>query len=214
MMADLEENLSQAIRRRSCKICSIDFSYAISRGKDRIYCGNKCLAVARLQKKEIKHSNLPECKSSWCNKKANRIESGWCEACYISARRNNGTPKQKVYLYKHSTPAGYVKLYKPNHPLVDSNGFVFEHRYVMYEKHNGSCSNCAWCDKALEWNSLVIDHLNENKSDNSVDNLVFSCNQCNRARGAMLPFIKGLTPKAEGLFIACLQAYRSATENK
>jgi hypothetical protein len=211
-MVDSGENLAQAIRSKSCKVCSNTFSYRISRGNDRIYCGDNCLAIARLQKKAIKHSSLIKCKSTWCDKKANRIASGWCEACYISARRNNGEPKQKVYLYKHTTPAGYVKLYKPNHPLVDSNGFVFEHRYVMYESFNGKCNNCIWCNKDLSWDKVVIDHLNENKSDNRLSNLAFSCNNCNRARGAILPFIKGLTDESVELFISSLKEYRQAVE--
>jgi 5-methylcytosine-specific restriction endonuclease McrA len=54
----------------------------------------------------------------------------------------------------------------------------------------------------------VIDHLDEDKANNAPANLVVACNPCNRARGAMLPFIAGMTEQALQVFIDRVMAYR------
>jgi len=51
-------------------------------------------------------------------------------------------------------------LYKPKHPFADSNGCIYEHRFVM-EQHLGRYL------KRQE----QIHHKNENKQDNRIDNL-------------------------------------------
>lgn len=59
---------------------------------------------------------------------------------------------------RHS--GGYILAYAPDHPNADKGGFVLEHRLV-YEAHLG---------RQLEpWE--VIHHINEDKSDNRIENL-------------------------------------------
>ena len=55
---------------------------------------------------------------------------------------------------------GHVLILKRNHPLADANGYVLEHRYIMYE-HMGRKLN----------DDEVIHHINENKTDNRLENL-------------------------------------------
>lgn len=55
---------------------------------------------------------------------------------------------------------GYIKILKPNHPMSDSKGYVYEHRYVMSQK----------LKKVLNKNEIVH-HINGIKTDNSIDNL-------------------------------------------
>jgi hypothetical protein len=83
-------------------------------------------------------------------------------------------------------------LKNPNHPLAQANGWVFEHRAVLFERFGPQAQECHWCGVSLEWDAICIDHLNEDKGDNRPENLVISCNRCNRARGAMLPFIRAM----------------------
>lgn len=56
---------------------------------------------------------------------------------------------------------GYVKIWKPDHIFVDSKGYVKEHRLV-YEEHFKCC--------LLPW--AVIHHINKNKQDNRIENLM------------------------------------------
>ena len=135
---------------------------------------------------------LDKCSVDECNKYATRRASGLCETHYYRMRRSGRTDKPDPS-YRYVTGAGYIKLYKPDHPLADSTGSVFEHRYVMYQEHNETCPNCYWCGIQLDWNIAVIDHLDDVKCNNNPANLKVTCNNCNRARGAMKSFIAGLT---------------------
>jgi 5-methylcytosine-specific restriction endonuclease McrA len=83
----------------------------------------------------------------------------------------------------HINSLGYRIHYKPDHPLADSNGRVFEHRMVLYEKIGLGIHLCHWCEDPLEWGvNLNVDHVNFKKLDNRVENLVPSCQSCNTLR--------------------------------
>lgn len=92
--------------------------------------------------------------------------------------------------------------------MADSNGHAFEHRVVAYDRAQGSEPCCYWCGKLLDWPSTVVDHLNEIKADNRQENLVEACNDCNRARGAMVPFVKRMRQGAIAKFIDTISLMR------
>lgn len=59
---------------------------------------------------------------------------------------------------KHS--AGYILIYKPEHPFCDHKGYVFEHRLVMEEK----------VGRYLTLNEIAH-HINGVRNDNRPENL-------------------------------------------
>ncbi len=61
---------------------------------------------------------------------------------------------------KKLTSQGYVRLWKPEHPLADKYGVVLEHRMVYFD-HHGSIPP-----------GFQIHHKNEIKTDNRIENLV------------------------------------------
>ena len=78
----------------------------------------------------------------------------------------------------------FIKIDK-SHPLCKGRNIIPEHRFVLYESIGEGPHSCYWdCGKSLDWHnaSLVVDHLNWNRSDNRLENLVPSCRKCNSSR--------------------------------
>jgi hypothetical protein len=56
---------------------------------------------------------------------------------------------------------GYALYYCPNHPKTNDMGYIYEHRYVIEQKLG-----------RLLIDKECVHHINGNKSDNSIENLV------------------------------------------
>lgn len=116
----------------------------------------------------------------------------------------------RVISGRYATSAGYIKVLAKGHPLADKIGHVYEHRKVLFDSGE-SASACFWCSKKLDWQSAVVDHLNENKADNRLENLVVACVACNRARGAFLDMMVRVdSSKVDALFDMFRQFKRRA----
>jgi len=91
---------------------------------------------------------------------------------------------------------GYVIMTGPtarNHPAATKQGWVRVHVMAAYDKYGPGPHKCHWCQKPLDWffrqrggtseiGKIVVDHLNWVKIDCRTDNLVLSCNTCNKNR--------------------------------
>lgn len=64
---------------------------------------------------------------------------------------------------KTYTIPGYIQTYKPDHPFASSKGYVYEHRVIMENK----------LGRILK-NSEVVHHINHDKTDNRIDNLLLT----------------------------------------
>ena len=91
---------------------------------------------------------------------------------------------------------GYRVVKHSTHPQADKWGWVREHRKVMWDEFGKGPHPCWGCGEPLTWQRwirsgpkkgvLIVNHLNEIKADNSLTNLVFSCNRCNRDYSRMI----------------------------
>lgn len=78
------------------------------------------------------------------------------------------------------------------HPLAMKWGYVLEHRFVLYESIGPGSHPCHWCKATVSWGApgtgnrskgvLVVDHMDGDKLNNDIGNLVPSCNGCNISR--------------------------------
>jgi hypothetical protein len=78
------------------------------------------------------------------------------------------------------------------HPIATHDGSIPYHRFVLYEKLQSPWGAvCRWCEYPLLWKTrlsysvahvVCADHLDGNKANNDPDNLVASCDWCNKNR--------------------------------
>ncbi|MGP1666976.1 MAG: HNH endonuclease [Rhodanobacter sp.] len=193
----------------TCMHCAQRFTYEHSTGMKRRHCSNACRASWKIETQRARRARCPGCSVPGCNGRATRVGAGICEKHYGRVRRR-APVEGKVPTYRYQTAAGYISLLKPQHPLSMADGRVYEHRVVAHDRHGGHCPGCHWCGAGLTWVEAVVDHLDEDRGNNSPDNLVVSCNDCNRARGAMLPFVARLTPTALSHLIELIARHHCA----
>ena len=167
-------------RKKSAKgMCNIHYQRMLKRG-------------STLRPLRIKLP-FPCCSVTGCCNQARSKSSVYCEKHYYRKRRGNDPTQDPVYGYRSVNAAGYMVLRRCSHPLATKDMVLCEHRRVAYDACGGVCPDCFWCSKPLSWATAVVDHFNENKIDNRKENLLVACNDCNRARGAMKPFIASLS---------------------
>lgn len=193
----------------TCVNCAKEFYYLHSTGMRRRHCSDLCRTQWQIARAKVRKDEYPLCSVVGCCKPAIRVAAGQCEMHY--GRKRRGAPENgRAPAYRYTTQAGYIAVFDPSHPLSMKNGRVHEHRMVAYALHDGKCPSCFWCASILTWRSAVIDHLDENKENNTAANLVVACSPCNRARGAALPFIRAMTPESFKVFVDQAAKYRQS----
>lgn len=117
----------------------------------------------------------------------------YCREC----RTGSPNPRKRKDRRRHSN--GYWLINAPGHFLAASNGYIYEHRKVLFDAVGHSISECDICGKEWAWSDIYgshVDHIDEDKSNNAVENLRPLCNACNTQRGVRMPeyMKKGRTP--------------------
>lgn len=117
-----------------------------------------------------------------CAKSTRGGRCPYCEMHYGRLRRN-GTLDRVLAAHTREHSGGYIQVPANGHPLARGGSLVYEHRAVYYDAHGDGPFKCHWCGAHITWDTLHIDHLNDNRKDNRISNLVASCPICNQQRG-------------------------------
>lgn len=197
---------------RLCANCGQTFEFVVGRGNVRKHCSKRCRDLFRNATIRKRHGLLPKCKTEFCNAKANRVGSGMCEACYCQFRRT-GSVERRPFHYQWRTQGGYFATKADGHPLGGKTGVVLIHRKVVYDFYHGECQPCYWCGCGLSWDAAVVDHLNDSRQDNRIENLVIACNNCNRWRGSLIAFLNRISPSKHAEFIELVRARFNESAN-
>lgn len=135
----------------------------------------------------VEYKPWPEktCTHTGCTRK--HKANGLCALHY--RRQKNGLPLD------FSSPTLAKKRYRLlkrlDHPLADALGRVYEHRLVLFESIGFTRVPCFWCGVGVVFgDNLYVDHLNHDRHDNKLVNLVPTCNTCNAGRTHKNPRIR------------------------
>lgn len=180
---------TKILGQRECSNCGILINiYHKKRLEyDKCFCSKKCRGVY-LKNKSNSDINVT-CK--FCGKgihkkpsQLNKNKNSFCSSnCYSKYNKTHmiGSLNHQYGLLgnlnktwksdEKITNYGYKKIRIQNHPFKDCNGFVFEHRLVaekfLLTKENSIEIN----NKKYLKKDYVVHHKDENKLNNSVDNL-------------------------------------------
>lgn len=178
----------------NCSWCGDQFTYLRGNGTPRKYCTVRC-------REEIKKANMrartaakPNCRVEGCTRKGTRVSTGYCEVHFYRVRRN-GTIDLLPTSGRAVQSAGYHLHKIPGHPLARRDGWVYTHRQVAHDKHDGVCPGCYWCGKEVDWRTCHVDHLDDDKDNNEADNLEVACPSCNKTRGLLVAMFKRVKPE-------------------
>lgn len=125
-----------------------------------------------------------KCKIEGCERDAMYQAQCVCQKHYFRFMRYgtydlSAPIKRKMRI---SNPAGYQKLYEPEHPLAGHDGYVYEHRKVVFDKYHRVLPDCEICGKPTNWETCHIDHKDNDVTNNNHENLRPLCNACNTRR--------------------------------
>ena len=169
-----------------CEICGSLFERRKEKTCNISKC-NKCTKKESTIKriKTVKEANKAKpkvyCCVDGCDREAMYKTDKLCQKHYFRRMRYGTFELTSTRKYKIYTPNGYCKVYEPNCELSDKTGYVFEHRFVCYS-NNVNISKCKFCNKELTWNSVHIDHIDNDRLNNILSNLRPLCNGCNTQR--------------------------------
>lgn len=135
------------------------------------------------------------CAVDGCDRSARK--RGWCELHYRRWRKHGTTdaPSRRKSDAGTVNSAGYAVIKRPEHPLATKGGLVGVHRAVLFDAIGPGEHPCRWCGTTVSWDktwpkdsdALVVDHVDDDRLNNSPANLVPSCEPCNKNRGARGP---------------------------
>jgi len=153
------------MKTAKCLYCKKEFQYHPSSSGGR-FCSKSCY-------NKFRHENrkFTKCICDFCGKEflkriseIRRSKHNYCSA-ECSNKRFLNPENNPRWNNGRRTYNNYYALLRKNHPNADHAGYVYEHRLVMEERLGRYLTK-----------EEVVHHINENKKDNRIKNLMLFAN--------------------------------------
>lgn len=174
--------------------CSVEGCAQIARARGLCGCHYQRLRSTGTTDK-LERAKVPwrTCSINGCGAPSRTRQGGSCEKHYYRFRRT-GKYDAPVFGAWSTTDAGYVMRLDRNHPVSSSRGYLYQHRMVLFDAIGAGVHPCHWCKDEVEWGAhgrrrLVVDHIDSDKRNNVLSNLVPSCHRCNSTRGLFISWV-------------------------
>lgn len=122
------------------------------------------------------------CKIDGCCRKIMYKAQSVCQMHYFRFMRNGIYETILSRKYRITNPAGYQKIFEPDHFLANSDGYVYEHRFIVFNQYGHNLPDCEICGDTIKWDTCHIDHIDEDVTNNNMDNIRPVCRGCNTGR--------------------------------
>lgn len=172
---------------RTCSNCeeNIEIKHKDRVNRSNVFCSKKC--EGEFKKSKNLNTSCEFCKKLFHLKKyrKEKYKHHFCSKECKSNYQKYSMKGEKNHQYGlkgklnaswksdiRTTTSGYRKIRSLNHPFKDCDGFMLEHRLVA-EEFLLNASNSIEVDGKLYLNpNLVVHHVDENKLNNHIDNLM------------------------------------------
>lgn len=157
--------------QRKCLVCGNKFYVYPCKRDLKFYCSRTCAFMSPIRNRKIGLANAIALKGKWFPnqfQKGTKIGVGRKKTQEEIEKIRIASTGRNNWQWKggRRERKGYIAFLNPEHPNCDNMGYVREHRLVI-EKHLG---------RYLKHNE-VVHHINKNKKDNRIKNLMlFSSN--------------------------------------
>lgn len=122
-----------------------------------------------------------KCRVEGCDRDAVYFGDCLCQKHYFRKWRYGTTEltRRKARPRITMPGKGYQFVHDPSHPLAHKNGYVAEHRKVVFDRIGFSLCACEMCGKPEAWETVHIDHIDQDPKNNNPENLRPLCRSCN-----------------------------------
>lgn len=126
----------------------------------------------------------PHCTLEGCTRPTRSPASPYCDVHYCRRFRKGSfdlCPPSSGFFHSN----GYWIVPASRHPLAQRRNAncEYEHRVVFYDHHGEGPFRCHVCGEIVTWDDMHVDHLDEVKTNNAIENLAPACVPCNMRRG-------------------------------
>lgn len=147
--------------RKTCAYCGKEFLVRASWEERQMYCSCKCA-----------HEN---------SKKRIMVICAYCGKPFEKVNNRLSSSKSGLYFCcrKHKDRAqslkGGIKEVMPKHYGTGNGRYDYRHR--AFEEYEHKCAICGWCE---DERVLEVHHIDEDRANNDITNLMILCPICHR----------------------------------